>query len=177
MLVVLRFIGVFNAAVWLGSAVFFTFGVAPAVFSPEMKQLFAPYGDYSTGLIAQQLISRYFGVHAICGIVALIHFFAEIFYAGRYFQKGLFILLVAALGLGVFGGVVLQPKLKSLHQTKYNRGASEEERAQARRQFGWLHGVSSIGNVITLVLIVIYLWRAANPPNATRFVSTHKFRG
>jgi hypothetical protein len=177
MLVVLRFVGVFNAAVWLGSGLFFTFGIAPAVFSDEMKGLFAPYGDYSAGLIAQQLIARYFVVHAVCGVVALIHFFAEMFYAGRPFQKGLFGLLIVALSLGVLGGAVLQPKLKALHAIKYSRSASDQERETAGRHFTWLHATSQIGNVLTLILLVGYLWRATNPPNTTRFVSAHKFRG
>ena len=177
MLVVLRFIGVINAAVWLGAAVFFTFGIAPAVFSPAMKGLFGDYGDYYVGLIAQQLIARLFAVHAICGVVALIHFFGEMFYAGRTFRKYMFALIVVALGLGILGGTVLQPKLKSLHRTKYSRSSSDLERASAKRYFTWLHAGSQIGNMLTLILVVIYTWRVSNPPAATRFVSTHKFRG
>ena len=38
-MLVLRFIGVLNAAVWLGAALFFTFAVGPAFFTDEVKSM------------------------------------------------------------------------------------------------------------------------------------------
>ncbi len=53
----LRFIGLTNAAVWFGAAVFFTFVGGPAFFSPEMKHLLPP--PYN-GAAAELMIARVF---------------------------------------------------------------------------------------------------------------------
>ena len=180
MLVVLRVIGTFNAATWLGSALFFTFGIAPAIFSPAMREVFAPpnaaMGDYYLGIIAQQLIQRYFAVNLICGIIAFAHFFAEMIYSGRPFHRFTFGLIVLILGLGLVSQKIFAPKIKEVHQIKY-RGATEEGRAAAAKQLSRLHAVSATGNLISLLGLIIYTWRATNPSDQKRFVSTHKFRG
>ena len=38
----LRFIGVANAAIWFGSAIFFTFAAGPAFFTTEMVHIIPP---------------------------------------------------------------------------------------------------------------------------------------
>jgi putative copper export protein len=171
-LIVLRIIGVFNAAIWLGSAIFFTFGIAPGIFSAEMEQIFT---KYYTGIIGQHLIGRYFAVNLICGLIALLHFFAEMIYAGKPFRRFTFALLVAVLALGLVGGYVFSPKIKILHQLRYHGTA--EERPLAEQQFKRLHAVSAIGNLVSLIALIIYTWRVTNPPDPTRFVSAQKFRG
>jgi hypothetical protein len=171
-LVVLRIIGTFNAAIWLGSAIFFTFGIAPATFSAEMKRVF---GEYHTGVIAQHLITSYFTVNLICGIIALAHFFAEMIYAGKSFRRFTFTLIVLMLGLGLAGGRIFAPKIKSVHQIKY-RGPAEE-RPRATQQLARLHAVSMTGNLLSLIALIIYTWQVTNPTEQTRFVSAQKFRG
>src|SRR6266508_2140726 len=64
-MLVLRFIGVLNAAVWLGAAFFFTFAVAPAFFTPEVKEIF--HGRFWPGVMAQFVVERYFYLQQICG--------------------------------------------------------------------------------------------------------------
>jgi hypothetical protein len=177
-LAVLRIIGIFNAAIWLGSALFFTFGVVPGVFSPEMKQVFAPVtplGNYYLGLIAQHLMDRYFTVNLICGIIALAHFFAEMVYAGKSFRRFTFGLIIVMLGVGLIGGKVFAPKIKDVHLIKY-RGPVDE-RPRASQQFSRLHAVSYTGNIISLIALLIYTWQVTNPTEQTRFVSAQKFRG
>ena len=179
MLVVLRVIGTFNAAIWLGSALFFTFGIAPAIFSPEMKAVFAPpgarLGDYYLGLLAQHLIGRYFMVNLICGIIALAHFFAEMIYSGRPFRRFTFGLIILMLGLGLIGQKLFAPKIKEVHQVKYV--GAEEQRPAAEKQLARLHAVSMTGNLLSLIALIIYTWRVTNPSDQTRFSSAHKFRG
>lgn len=171
-LVVLRAIGVFNAAVWLGAAIFFTFGVAPGIFSDEMKRVFGPY---YTGVIGQNLIARYFAVNLICGVIAIVHFFAEIIYTGKPFRRFTVGLLITVLSLGLLGQYVFAPKIKAVHHTKYLGAA--DDRPAAEKQLSRLHAVSSIGNLISLIALVIYTWQVTNPPDYTRFVSAQKFRG
>lgn len=179
MLIALRIVGIFNAAIWLGSALFFTFGIAPAIFSDEMRQTFAPpggpMGDYYLGVIAQHLIGRYFTVNLVCGVIALAHFFGEIIYAGRPFNRLTFGLIVIVLVLGLVAGALSAPKIKALHQAKY-RGPAEQ-RPAAAQQLSRLHAVSMSGNLLSLVALVLYTWRASNPADHLRFVGTQKFRG
>ena len=172
MLVVLRVVGIFNVAIWLGASIFFTFGIAPATFSPEMKQIF---GDYYTGIIAQNLIGSYFTVSLICGLIALGHFFAEMIYTGRPFHRLTFGLIVGLLALGLLGSQVFRPKIKALHQLKY-RGTMEQQPV-AKKQLARLHAVSATGNLLGLIALVVYAWRVTNPSDHTRFVSAQKFRG
>src|SRR6266496_2641930 len=50
----LRFLGILNAGVWLGAAIFFTFGAGPALFSQETQNLLGPKNyPYFSGAIAQ----------------------------------------------------------------------------------------------------------------------------
>ena len=179
MLIALRIVGLFNAAIWLGSALFFTFGIAPAIFSDAMRQTFAPaggaMGDYYLGVIAQHLIGRFFTVNLVCGVIALAHFFGEIIYAGRPFNRLTFGLIVGILGLGLLAGAVFAPRIKSLHQAKY-RGPVEH-RTAAAQQLSRLHAVSMSGNLLSLLALVLYTWRASNPAEHLRFVGTQKFRG
>jgi hypothetical protein len=171
-LVVLRIIGTFNAAIWLGAALFFTFGIAPGIFSVEMKRVF---GDYYTGIIAQNLIGRYFVVNLVCALIALVHFFAEIIYAGKPFRRIPFTLIVLMLVLGLLAGNLFAPKIKAVHNLKY-RGPIEQREAAAK-QLARLHAVSMTGNLIGLIALVIYTWQVTNPSDHMRFVSAQKFRG
>lgn len=180
MLVVLRAIGIFNAAIWLGSAVFFTFGVAPGIFSPGMKEVFAPQGapleDYYLGVIAQQLIERYFTVNLVCCLIALAHFFGEMIYAGKPFRRFTFSLLVGILALGLLITYVFAPKIKTVHYVKY-RG-TPDQRPAARQQMSRLHAISASGNLLSLIALVLYTWKVTNPSDPMRFVgATSKFRG
>ena len=172
MLLVLRIIGIFNAAIWLGSALFFTFGIAPGIFSEEMKRVF---GDFYTGVIGQNLIGRYFAVNLICCVIALMHFFAEMIYTGRPFRRFTFGLLVGILALTLLGGHVFAPKMKIVHHAKYL--GPLEQRDAAARQLSRLHATSMVGNLFSLIALVIYTWQVTNPPDSMRFLSAQKFRG
>lgn len=172
MLIILRTIGIFNAAIWLGAGIFFTFGIAQAPFTAEMKRIF---GDEYTGIIAQNFIGRFFALNLICGVIALLHFFAEIIYAGKSFRRFTFALLAVMLGLSLAGAYGFTPRLKALHRLKYHGTA--EQMPRARTQFAQLHGVSMVGNLLSLIALVIYTWQVTNPPDPTRFIGTPKFRG
>jgi hypothetical protein len=172
--VALRFIGLLNAAVWIGAAVFFTLGIGPAVFSAEMKRIF---GDFYPGIVAQILLVRYFKLHIICGIIALIHLALDTFYARRVFSRVSLAVIAVPLGIALVGGFFFQPKLRGLHATMYSTSVESAEREQARRQFGIFHGISSSLNLVAMILLTAHLWRVANPPEPARFVSTQKFRG
>ena len=166
-----------NAGVWLGAAIFFTLGAGPAFFSPEMKALLGEraYRVYS-GAIAQIVIERYFILQHWCGVIALAHLFAEWLYTGKPIEKITLTLLLGLFSFGLIGGFWLQPKLKSLHATKYG-GATQELRDQADKSFGGWHGAARVMDIVMMGGLLVYLWRNLNRVDVPRFVSTDKFRG
>ena len=175
MIAFLRFSGVLNAAVWFGAAMFFTFGIAPAFFSTEMKNLFQQNFDLYSGLVAQIVLERYFVLHYCCGAIALIHQLAEWVYLGKALQRLTFGLLLSILVLNLTGGVWLKPKLTELHRIKYAQKSSPTQREEAGKAFRSWHGVSQMMNLAVLAGLGFFAWRIAMPPNGPRFV-TGKFR-
>jgi hypothetical protein len=172
----LRFVGILNGAVWFGAAIFFTFGVGLAPFSPEMKSLLGPTNaPYFSGAIAQILIARYFYCQMACAVVAVLHLLAEWLYFGKAPQKlqsGLLIVLASA---AFAGGFWLLPKMKTLHATKYGLNTRPEIREAADRTFRTWHGVSQVVNLLMVGGLAAYLWRATNSSDPTRFVSAVRF--
>ena len=172
----LRFVGILNAAVWFGGAVFFTFGAGFAPFSQEMKTLLGPNNyPYFSGAIAQILIARHFHFQLACGSIAVLHLLAEWLYLGKYPRKLQVGLLIGLCAAALAGGYWLQPKLKALHATKYGTSTRPEIREAANRSFRAWHGVSQVVNLLLVGGLAAYLWRAANPSDPTRFVSALKF--
>ena len=176
MIGLLRFVGILNAAVWLGAAIFFILGAGLAVFSPEMRELLGPSNfPYYSGAIAQILVARYFRFQVVCAAVAVVHLLAEWLYLGKVPRKLQVALLVGLCAAAVVGAGWLQPRLKALHATKYGIQSPPELRAVADRSFRTWHGVAQVVNLMVVGGLGAYLWRAANPSDPTRFVSAVKF--
>jgi hypothetical protein len=172
----LRFVGILNAAVWFGTAIFFSSGVGVAPFSSEMKSLLGENNyPYFSGAIAQILIARYFHFQVACGVVAVLHLLAEWLYLGKSAQKFQVGLLIGLCSAALLGGFWLQPKLKALHAIKYGANNRPEIRQAADRSFKAWHGVSQVVNLLVVGGLALYLWRAANPSDPTRFVRALKF--
>ena len=168
--------GILNAAVWLGGAIFFTFGAGLVPFSQEMKNLLGPNNyPYFSGAIAQILIARYFHFQIVCCVVAVLHLLAEWIYLGKFPQKLQAGLLIGLCAAALAGGYWLQPKLNALHAAKYGVNTRPEIREAAARSFRAWHGVSQVVNSLLVGGLAAYLWRAANPSDPTRFVSAVKF--
>jgi hypothetical protein len=174
----LRFVGVLNIAVWLGAAIFFTFFAGPAIFSNEMKDILgAKNFPYFSGAVAQLLVGRYFDLQLVCGALSLLHLLAEWLYLGKITPKRWLGLLAGLILVGLFGGFLLQPRLKQWHAIRYSSTATVEQREAAGRSFKTWHAGSQIANLLMLTGLAGYLWRVANPEDQPRFVSTTKFRG
>jgi hypothetical protein len=172
----LRFVGILNAAVWFGAAIFFTFGAGLAPFSPEMKALLGPQNaPYFSGAIAQILIARYFQCQVICAVVAAVHLLAEWLYLGKHHHKLQVGLLIALASAAFIGAYWLQPRMKLLHATKYALNTRPEARKAAEHSFRAWHGVAQVVNLLMVGGLTAYLWRATNPSDPTRFLSATKF--
>lgn len=161
--------GILNAAIWLGAAIFFTVAVGPAIFSPEMKQVFGEGAfPYYSGAVALVVLKRYFILQNLCGAIALLHLFAERLYLGRQWSRFILGLLLVMFGLGLIGGFVVQPKMRELRHSMYY-GATQEQKEAAHRAFGAWHGTSQGANLIILAGLLIYLVRVTKPPESARY--------
>jgi len=174
----LRFVGIANAAVWLGAAVFFTVCAGPAAVSSDMQALLGQkYFPYFSGSVAQILLDRYFHFHLACATIALLHLLAERIYLGRTAHRLWVGLLAALFGLSLLGSVWLGPKLTRLHRAQHVVNAVPAQRAAAAKSFRLWHGVFQGVNVLIIGGVAVCLWRVANPPNELRFVGSTQFRG
>ena len=177
---VLRFIGVTNAAIWLGSAIFFTFCVAPAVFySPEMKELFGPVFREYAGAVAQVLLQYFYRLQYVCAGVAVVHLLAEWLYTRRSVERRRIQILGWVILLGLVGGLLLQPHLKRLHYTRSSPASTPAQKEVAAKSFARWHGVSQVINLVAMAGLLVYFWRLTSPPNpevAPRFFSENKFK-
>ena len=166
-----------NAAVWLGAAFFFMAGVAPGIFSPDLK---THVGEVWLGFIAQRVIERYFVLQYFCSIIALVHMFAEWLYLGKPLHRLTTSILVGLALIAFAGGLWVTPHLKLLHEVKYGYGrgttSTLTERQQAGKKFRTLHGMWRTLDVLALCGLAIYVWRVTTPGNGTRFVPANKFR-
>jgi hypothetical protein len=171
----LRFIGLMNAAVWFGASLFFMLGVAPAFFTPRITD---HLGRPWAGFIAFIVFERYFALQYWCGAIALAHHLAEWVYLGRPLQRATMLIVLGVFGLGLFGGLWLQPRLERQHAIKYAKPGlyNDEQKAAAEKSLSAWHVVSRITGLLSLVGLAIYVWRMGNPPNPPRFMPATKFR-
>ncbi len=161
----LRFVGLFNAAVWVGGSVFFSFLAASVFFTPEVKA-FAP--PPANGLVAQAVLGRYFALHYICGTIASLHLLIEWLYNGGGFPKRAIAIVCVLLGLALFGG-----KFKQKHQVELKSDGeqplietveyTEKVVQNAERKFAVWHGVSQIVNLAMVILLIWRFWRMTHP--------------
>jgi hypothetical protein len=169
-------VGLLNTAVWFGAAVFFALGVGPGTSSQEMENLLGPKNyPYYSGAIGQIMADRYYHLQFVCGILALLHLLAGWLYLGKSPRKLWLGLLVGLISLSLVGGGWVEPRLKELHSLQYTR-ADKHQAAAAGRSFRTWQVVSKMLNLLLVGGLGVYLWRVANPPDPTRFVSAAKFR-
>lgn len=176
MIVFLRFIGVTNAAIWFGGAVFCALAIdSPVFFTPELTRLF---GEVYTRVIQQAVVERYYVLFYWCGVIAFIHQLAEWVYLGRALQRLTLGILGTVFCLGLIGGLWLHPKLQKLHEVRHAKVGfyPPAMQAQAARSFGIWYSVSQVAKFFSLAGLLCYTWRVTNPPPGPRFSSATKFR-
>jgi len=171
----LRFVGLVNAAVWLGAGIFFAAGVLPGIFSTDMRHVLGDSGyPYYSGAVALVLFKRFFILQYVCGTIALAHLVACKLYLGRALPRLDTALAAGILVLGLVGGFWLQPRMESLRKTMYS-SPNLVERDTARHSFGMWHGVSEGANLLVIVALLVYLMRVARPGESARHGIFTKF--
>ncbi len=171
---ILRFLGLFNAAVWVGGSVFFSFLAGPVFFSPEVKSITPP--PYN-GIVAQAMLGRYFTLHLLCGVLAILHLLLEWLYGGGGFPRRTVAVVGVLLGLALIGGKFIGPKLTVWHQQEYQfklksegeppmiESATYEPQViqNAKWKFDVWHGVSQLINLAMLTLLTWRFWSLTRP--------------
>jgi hypothetical protein len=156
-------VGILNAAVWCGSAIFLVVGL-PAIFSPGLKQLLTPPG---VGFAAEAIVARFFLVQYWCGAIGLAHLAAESLYAGRPARSLNMGLLMGLLAVALAGGLWVQPKMQLLHKVHYF-GQTAQQRDEAGKTFALWHAGSESANLLVICGLIVYLWRVSGPGDHSR---------
>ncbi len=167
----LRFIGLFNAAVWFGTIAFQLIASSPAMASGEMQQLLGPKNfPYFSAAIGHVISSRCYTVFLICSLVALLHLGAEWLYSGKHPKRGGLILVFALFLCGELQSHVLQPKLQALLLEQHRPGI----RTSAAPTGVWPTLATAV-NILLLAGLSRYLWQVANPAEEMHFVGSTSF--
>ncbi len=174
----LRLVGLINAAVWFGAAVFFVFAAGPLAGSEAMQTLLGPRNfPYFSVLVYHLLAGKYYGLHLICSAIALLHLTTEWVYLGKHPQRFWLGLLLGLTLMGLLENVGVQPHLGQLHRAAFNARARPEQRETARRAYVVWNVISRSFEFVMVGGLALCLWRTANPPDPARFVPAAKFRG
>lgn len=171
----LRVVGILNAAVWFGAAVFFTLGAEPALFTRDSQGLLQRSYSYLAFLLSQEVRLQFVYLSLICCGLAWLHLLGHWLYLGQPIRKFSLWLLSLMAALVVFNQGLLQPKLKQLHIASFV-SANPLERQTAQRGFKKWHTTSQTSDWLLVGGLALYLWRMSNPPETMRFFSATKFR-
>ena len=173
----LRFVGLLNAAVWFGAALFYTVIASPAFASREMSELLTARNfPFFSVAIAQILASRFFQLQLVCSLLAVSHVLAEWLYLGKVPHRFWRALLFTLLALNLACGLWIEPRLKSWHHRAFALNAPPGTANFAARRFRAWQTTAEMVNFLMVGGLGVYLWRMANPPDPTRSLNTGKFR-
>lgn len=165
----IRFVGIANVAVWLGAVVFFTVAGGPAFFSAEMANVLP---RQHAGRVAEIIIGRLATVQIWCAAIALFHLLAEHLFNGKRVERRIVVGLSVLLTINLAAKFWLLPKMHQLQTVRYAETTTPELKAAAISQFGLLHGLSWIGNLIVIAALGYYLWTLTRPPQPLGRFST-----
>jgi len=174
----LRFVGLLNAAVWLGAGFFCSTALLVALNSKEAVSLIgASYFEQVAGGLTQIIFARLFHLQVLCAIVAWLHMAGEWLYLGRIPRRFWAGLLGGLFILCLVGSLWITPKLIQLQRVSRSPAISEQARSIAARSFQTWNAVFQAVNVILIGGVGLYFWRLGNPQDEPRFVMPGKFRG
>jgi len=175
---ILRFVGLLNAAVWLGGTVFVVVVAAPALSSPDANRLLGPANfPYFSGAMSHLVLERWFHLQIVCGLIALLQLLGQRLYSGRFHRKLTVGLAAGLFVLALLGANWTVPNLSAQHAIRYAASTTPVQREAAARSLRNWHWLLQFSNLLTLGGLVIFGWQLDHPPDNTRFVSSVKFRG
>jgi len=173
----LRLIGLFNAAVWLGTIAFQLFVSSPAMGSAQMQQLLGPKNfPYFSEAIGHVISARCYSLFLLCSLIALLHLGAAWLYSGKHPNRGSLALIFALFVCGELQTRLLQPKLQALLLEQHRPMVRTGDTARVPLSSRALPALATALNLLLLVGLCRYLWQVANPPDDTHFVGSASFR-
>lgn len=173
----LKFVGILNAAVWFGSAIFHLFGESPALQSESIRTLLgAKYFPYFSGVIAQIVADRFFYWMLACGLLALAHLIAERLYLGRTPQRVGFGVVIGLLAVILCLGLVIQPRIRMWHVQTHAVNATPPQRAASEKTLRVWKGFAWGFHLVLLTGLGVHLWRMAHSPEEKRFLGPSQIR-
>lgn len=172
---ILRFIGLLNAAVWLGSMVLFTAIIGPAIFGPEVRQIVGR-ADWLPGAIAQILVVNYMLLQQWCAGIALVHWIFDWLYTGKLHAKSSVFIILFCLLVAIGGSQLLAPQMKQLHLIKYSPQSTPAQKEYAARNFRILHATAQITNLLAFCGVLFYYWRLSVGPQGGRSGAGARYR-
>ena len=182
----LRFIGLMNAAVWLGAVVVYAALISPALVSAEMLEVFSgarpAMAPAYRGLAVEVVAWKFYWIHFICGGMMAFHLLLEWLFTGKATRTLILYLAMTMIVLGLANGLLLHFKMKELHRIRYEHipppvsAKQAEGKAKAGRMFDSLQTATEVMHWVMVAGLVVLLWKTATPGEQPRFNSTRKFK-
>lgn len=158
---ILRFVHYFAFIFWYGTLLYFTFIQAPILFKGLPRETF--------GLVQSKLFPVYYLISYLCGTLLvvtyhLLHPLKNYVTQDCVKITALCLMLLFSLGQGLWIG----PKVSQL---RLERQTAEEAKDASKieavtRQFGKVHGISSLFNLVVILsgtIYLVYWFRESNP--------------
>ena len=165
---IVALIAALNAAVWLGARSF-SLVAGPAFFSPALEPILPKPED---GIAARYLIGKFTAFQIACASISLGTMAIGWRWNARRFPVPQALVLGTVILLIVVSMVWIMPKLDAMHHAKYadyfGLNVTPEVQQTAAKQFGPLHGLSQVGNLLVLLGLLaqfILTWRLATEFN------------
>lgn len=173
----LRFLGLLNASLWLGTCVYHVLGALPSLSAAANARILGTANAAYYGTAFRQLLDESFWYfNFIFALVACAHAVTMWLYLGRTPRRAWLGLLAGLILIASLEAMVLQPALRSLHLTRHSPRMPPQTRATANSSFKAWQGFSVVLMFLQFSGLAVYFWRMANPSEAPRFVSAVKFR-
>ena len=151
MLNTFRFALLLSVVVWVGSLVFFTFFVTPAIFKVLPREL--------AGELVSHIFPRYWALGYVAGVLSLASLLA-ISFIEKFFPAGRILLLAFMTALTFYSGMVIAPEAKAVQLEL--KAAREPARVQElRAEFRRKHIKSYAINMVVIVSGVAFVFFTA----------------
>ena len=169
----LRFVGVMNAAVWLGGSAFHLFAAAPFFGSEAVRWLLGDLHASGTGLMLWQ---RFYLLQYLCMGIAWLHLLAEWVYLGRGVSRFNGWVLSAILCIAVTSHAEMSLAVEKAHWNRRNARVTAEERDRAARVYPLWSGVWTATNAVLGLAVLAFSWRTLTASHGPRFMTQTRFR-
>lgn len=169
----LRFVGVMNAAVWLGASLYHLLAVGPFFSTAAARWVLGEPQATGAGLM---LWHRLYTLQYLCVGVAWAHLLTEWVYLGRGPSRFQGWMLSLMLTLTLAGDLELRHGVEPAHWTRLNAKANAEEKARAQRNYPlWSALWMSTQAGLTLA-VILFSSRTLMATPGPRFMTQGKFR-